>query len=144
MPNARPPMRPNSRDAIVDPRTGRLTQHGLLLMESQWRQIVAGYSITPVVITQASVNVLTMKPFLHEEGAADFQNGMAFWGKAVSTTTGVVTAIVTRPTQALPTVKVYKTNGSAQATLNDILANSYYLFLYHADLNGGAGGLVRF
>jgi hypothetical protein len=142
----RAPVRPNrSLSQFIDPRTGNLSDTGLQLLESMWRQIAAGQVVVPVEITQDSANILVMTPELHEEGAASYGNGMSWFGKAVVASTGSVTAYVTTPSgRALPAVKVYKSNGAAQAGAGDIALNGLYLFVYHADLDGGAGGLVRF
>lgn len=136
------PTRPRNQDQFVEPRGGRLSDYGLQMLESMWRQFGAGHVTVPVQITQANVNVLVMAPMLHEEGAESYGTGMVFFGKTVAASTGLVTAYLTKPSRALPAVKVYKTNGTAQASTGDIALNAYYLFVYHGDLDGGVGGLV--
>lgn len=141
MATGRSPTRPRNQEPIVDPH-GRLTRYGVQLLESMWRQVAAGYVIVPVVVTQADVNVLTLQPLLHEEGGETLAQGMAFWGTAAQNSTGAVTAILAKPSRALPAVKVYKSNGLAQAGAGDVVQNGRYLFVYDEDLDGGAGGLV--
>lgn len=139
MASPKAPEPPRGSDAFVD-NSGKLTQYGLLLLNGIWRQVVAGHVIVPCDIT--GVNVLTLTPSLHSEGAQSYGNGMAFFGKAVAASTGAVTGRVMSATKTLETIKVYKTNGTVQAGAADIALNGYYLFVYHADLNSGAGGLV--
>lgn len=142
MASRKPPNRPRIFDAFVD-RDGRLSNSGLVMLETIWRQIVAGFTIVPVVISQASVNVLYLTPELNEEGGSELANGMAYWGKAVAASTGAVTAKVKKnATQDNAEVKVYKNAGAAQAGAGDIALNGYYLFIYHDNLDGGAGGFV--
>jgi hypothetical protein len=43
---------------------------------------------------------------------------------------------------ALATLNVYKTNGGAQATTNDVTSGRQYWLTYVDSLNSGAGGFV--
>jgi hypothetical protein len=122
--------------------TGRLSQDGLLMLESLWRQVVAGFVVVPVKIAQTDPNVVVMSPLLHQEGAESYGTGMAFWGMAVATSTGAVVARSQSRSKTLPDRKVYKTNGTALAVAGDIVLNACYLFIYHADLDAGNGGFV--
>jgi hypothetical protein len=136
------PTRPRQGLQLVEPSTGRVTQEGLLLLEPLWRQVVAGFVVVPVLIVQTDVNGLQMAPLLHQEGAEAYGSGMAFWGKAVASSTGAVTARMQSRAKSLPDKKVYKSNGAIQAGAGDIVLNSCYLFIYHEDLDGGDGGFV--
>lgn len=136
------PTRPRQGLQLVEAGTGRITQEGLLLLEPLWRQVVAGFVIVPVQITQTDVNELQMAPLLHQEGAEAYGTGMAFWGMAVAGCTGAVTARVQSRAKALPAKKVYVADGATQAGAGDIAANRCYLFMYHGDLDGGGGGFV--
>ena len=121
-------------------RDGTLTPQGLLFLEQMWRQVAAGFVIVPVVV--AGTNELTLTPTLAAQGAASYGTGMAWFGTAAETSTGAVTATVTDGRNALATVKVYAGNGTAQANAGDLMQDASYLFIYRADLDGGAGGLV--
>src|SRR5262245_1870625 len=61
---------------------------------------------------------------------------------AEATSTGNVTMLVRLPNGDLATIKAFKTNGAAQATTGDIVANSVYLAVFADHLDGGAGGFV--
>lgn len=135
------PVRFRDGQQLVDLRTGGLTHNGVLLLDALWQQVAAGHVTVPVKITQVSVNVLVMKPLLHEVGADGYGTGMTFFGRAAAASTGAVTAQL-QGTRLLPSRKVFKTNGTVQAVAGDIVLNASYLFIYHADLDGGAGGFV--
>jgi len=130
------PNRPLHNFPFVDARTGNLTQQGLAVLEQLWRQVAAGFVVVPC--TAAGTNVITLTPTLHAEGARTYADHMVFAAVAANTTTGLATGKV----GTLATIKVYKTDGAAQATTGDIVADSLYLFVYNSALDGGAGGLV--
>lgn len=134
------PTSPRRDQPWVDPRTGRLTDHGSLVMEQLHRQLVAGFVTVPVTIT--GKNVLTLTPTLNAEGARSYGNYMAWAGVAAQTSDGAVTALVTDGRNPLTTIKVYKTAGAAQAGAGDLVANSFYVFFYNSALDTGAGGFV--
>lgn len=134
------PTSPRREVPFVDPRTGRLSDDGIYVMEQLWRQVAAGFVIVPVTIT--GKNVLTLTPVLAREGAASYGDHMAWAGPAAQTSDGAVTAVVTDGVSPLDTIKVYKTNGAAQAGAGDLVALSFYTFWYVAALDSGAGGLV--
>lgn len=129
-------------EAIVD-REGRLTQRGHALLDQLWRQVAAGHVTIPVTITNVG-NVYTLVPRLHEEGARAYGDHMVFFGKAPAASTGSATAKVQSASgqKILSTVKVYKTNGTAQAGNTDIALDAYYFWIYASALDGGAGGLI--
>lgn len=93
-------------------------------------------------------NVITLTPNGHgdEDGVSPllegyrFGDGFLFW--AQNTSTGSVTATVVPKTGVLTTIKVYKTNGSAQAGSGDVVANSGYIGYFFPHLDAGAGGLI--
>ena len=123
-------------EQIIDPKTGRLTDFGFSVVDQIWRQIAAGFVIVPCTATGTNAIVLT--PTLHKEGGLILANHMAFSFEAVATSTGLVTVQVASQTA----LKGYKTNGSAQATTNDVVDGSLYLALYLSTLDGGVGGFV--
>jgi hypothetical protein len=136
------PSRARDGVPIIDIRTGQFTDYGAMVFEELWRQVVAGFVTVPCIITNAG-NFYTLKARLHKEGAASYGDHMIFAGVPTAGSTGAVTACVSDAEgNALATVKVYKTNGAAQAGNTDIVANSFYLWCYVAALDGGAGGLV--
>lgn len=126
--------------AFIDPRSGRLSDHGKMFLEQMWRQLSAGFPIVPVTIT--GTNDLTLTPTLGGEGAASYGNYMAWVGVAANTSTGAVTGHVASDSKTLATVKIYKTAGAAQAGAGDLVAGSLYLFIYNSALDTSAGGLV--
>lgn len=130
------PIEPNELFQFIDGR-GRLTPNGLEVVRQMWRQISAGFTIVPCSAAFAS-NVYTLTPTLHEEGGRTYGFGMGWIFEAPSSSTGSVTAGI----GTLTALKVYKTDGAAQAGSGDIVANSMYLLFYSANLDSGAGGLV--
>ena len=93
-------------------------------------------------------NVLTLTPNGHgdEDGVSPllegyrFGDAFLFW--AQNTSTGAVTGTVVPKSGTLSTLKVYKTNGAAQAGSGDVVANSVYWAVYAPHLDAAAGGLV--
>jgi hypothetical protein len=73
------------------------------------------------------------------QGYFDFDT---FRAVAANTTTGSVTALVATPQGNLGTIKVFKTNGSAQAGAGDITSGLLYDFTYVGSLDSGNGGFV--
>lgn len=125
---------------FIDPKSGRLSDHGLLFLEQFWRQMSAGFPVVPVTIT--GTNDLTLTPTLGGEGAASYGNYMAWVGVAANTSSGAVTAHVASASKTLATLKVFKTNGAAQAGAGDIVAASLYVFIFNSALDTAAGGFV--
>lgn len=131
---------PSLQSAFTDPKTGNLTQNGYGtlqavsgLVNGMARIIPCNASGTNVItLTIVSQNLLVQK-------YADFDTYRAV---AANTTTGLVTALVMTPNGALATIKVFKTNGSAQATTGDITANLLYDFTFVDSLDSGNGGFV--
>jgi len=119
---------------------GMLTNHALQVL-SRWHEFMVGMNrIIPV--NCSGTNVLTLTPLDSGPLLEKYVDYEAFAFTAANTSTGVVTATVVPRNGSLATLKVYKTDGAAQATTNDIVANSVYLLLYADHLDGGAGGLV--
>ena len=135
------PNQPLEKFKFINLDTGRLTSYGVQTLEQMFNQVAAGFVIVACNAVTAA-NVITLTPRLHREGARTYGQHMAWAFTADVTTTAAVTAKVTDGTNALATIKVYKSNGAAQAGNGDIVAASTYLLLYDAALDGGAGGLV--
>ncbi len=142
MPQPNAPTAPRNDAPFVD-RNGILTPQGYSIMQQLWRQVVAGHVIIPVQITNVG-NLYTLVPKLHEEGANAYGDHMAFFGPASAASTGSATAKAQSASgqKILSTVKVYKSNGAAQAGNTDIVNGAYYLWIYAAALDGGAGGFI--
>lgn len=131
---------PRTRVPVVD-------KDGVLLAATQ--QMLQGYfklinGLTPTVPCTATnvSNVYTLTPF---SISPQFTGYMDYWSFAfVSpfTSTGLVTATIKPDTGALPTLKVFKTNGSAQATTGDITINLFYILYFVDTLDSGTGGFV--
>lgn len=126
---------------FVDPRSGRLTAHGLQLLDA-WRSYALGCSrIIPCdVVFTSNLYTLTPrdpKPVIESYLAYD---GFAF--TAPSASTAAVTATVVPDDGALATLKVFKTNGAAQAGNTDIASGSFYIAFFVPTLDSGNGGLV--
>ena len=120
---------------------GVLTTTGLQMLQ-QIQQAIKG--LTPTVSCNCSnvSNVYTLTPL---NIAPNVSNYYSYWGFAFvasATSTGLITATIVPNTGTLPTLPVYKTNGSAQATTNDITINLFYLLYYVDSLNSGNGGFV--
>lgn len=126
---------------IVDPSTGKPTREFASYCDQIWRQIAPGTPIIPCVV-DLTTNLITLTPKMHQEGGQSYLDHITFAGVASAGSTGAVTARVKSPTGYLKTVKVYKTNGAAQAGNTDIVAGSFYFFSFVQALDAGAGGLV--
>ena len=127
---------PPQRDELFVDKNGLLTARGHMHLNQMWRQLAAGFVIVPCSI--AGTNDLVLTPLLDEEGAASYGNGMTWWGAAVETSTGVMTAQV----GSLTALKLYVANGATQANIGDVVDNSTYFFSFASHLDSGAGGLV--
>lgn len=132
--------KPDGLAQLVDLTTGALSPHGLQLMSAFRAYMVGGNRITPCSASGTDFIILqpnTAFPIL--EKYIDYE---VFAFTAANTSTGSVTATVVPVKGALATLKVYKTNGAAQAGAGDVVANSVYLLVYADHLDAGAGGMV--
>jgi len=125
---------------FVDVQTGMLTEYGVELLQ-KWRAYsVGGNRIIPCTAT--GTNLITLTPNDASPLLEQYFNHDIFPFVAAATTTGVVTMTVVPKTGSLATLKAYKTNGAAQATTNDIVANSLYVAIFSDHLDSAAGGFV--
>jgi hypothetical protein len=135
-----PITRPNGQFPFIDMTTGCLSEHGLQVM-NQWYNFVVGMNrITPCNAT--GKNVITLTPLTASPLIEKYADYELFAFVAEQTSDASVTATVTPRKGTLDTIKVYKTNGSAQAASGDVVAGSLYLAIYNDALDSGAGGLV--
>lgn len=140
--SARPsaPGQPNSRVPLVDPATGILTSYGVGTLTDLLNYVIGGSRVIPCTETGTNVLALTMlsiAPLIKQYNDYDIYQFVA-----AATSTGLLTAFVTTPQGNLPTRKVFKSNGSAQATTGDVTINLQYQLTYVDSLDGGVGGFV--
>lgn len=137
---------PNANIPAVDPDTGLYTLQELQ-RQQQVRNFVVGMGrIIPCSCT--GTNLLTLTPNGHgsQDGESPLLEGLKFgdvfpfW--AENTSTGAVTMTVVPKSGILSTLKVYKTNGSAQAGSGDVVQNLFYVAHYVPILDSNAGGFV--
>lgn len=131
---------PNQRVAFIDPQTGNLTSNGLGVLTDLINYVNGGSRVIPCTETGTNVLALTMlsiAPLIKQYNDYDIYQFVA-----AATSTGLLTAFVTTPQGNLPTRKVFKSNGSAQATTGDVTINLQYQLTYVDSLDGGVGGFV--
>ncbi len=130
----------NSLVQFVDPKTGVLSEHGNQLLSAWYNFIVGMNRVTPC--NAAGTNVITLTPLDAAPLIEKYTDFEIYGFTAANTSTGAVTATVVPKKGTLATLKVYKTDGAAQATTNDIVAGSFYWLVYVDSLDTGAGGFV--
>lgn len=84
-----------------------------------------------------TLTMLDVSPLV--QGYYDFDTYRAV---AANTSTGAVTALVATPQGNLGTIKVFKSNGAAQATTGDVVSGLLYDFTYVDSLDSGNGAFV--
>ena len=131
---------PRAHRAFVD-EDGRLTPYGSEFLNSL-RIFVNGMNRIIPCNASTTSNLITLTPLDSTPLLQGYIEYEAFSFTADATTSAPVTATVVPKIGTLATVKVYKTDGAAQADTGDIVANSVYLLLYAAHLDSSAGGLV--
>jgi hypothetical protein len=132
--------KPNGLASFVDLNTGALSEHGLTLL-NRWHGFIVGMNrLTPC--NASGTNVITLTPLDASPRIEKYEDYEVYTFVAANNSTGNVTATVVPVKGSLATIKVYKTNGSAQAGNGDIVANSLYFAIYNHALDSGAGGLV--
>jgi len=125
---------------IIDPDTGILTQYGVQLL-SEWRDFISGMARV-IPCDAAGTDIISLTPFATAPRPKRYNSYDIYAAKAAATSSGLVTATVVPEIGTLATLKVYKTDGAAQATVGDVVADSLYLFVYADYLDGGVGGFV--
>jgi phage terminase large subunit-like protein len=137
---ATPIPKPNSVFPFIDPKTGLLSEHGNQLLSAWYNFILGMNRVTPCNAT--GTNVITLTPLDAAPLIEKYTDFEIYGFTAANTTSGTVTATVVPKKGTLATLKVYKTDGAAQATTNDIVSGSFYWLVYVDSLDGGAGGFV--
>lgn len=137
---AAPINKPNGLFPFVDIKTGNLSEHGVQFF-NQWYNFFVGMNrLTPC--NASGKNVITLTPLAASPLITSYIDYEIFSFVADQTSDGSVTGTVVPKKGTLATIKVYKTNGSAQAGAGDVVAGSLYLGVYVDALDGGNGGLV--
>lgn len=126
---------------ICDPKTGLPTQEFLLTYERFRIYVNGGNRVIPCLASTAS-NKITLTPNDASPLIEGYRDYEIFVAVADATSDGDVTATVVPATGTLATLKVYKTDGAAQATTGDIVSGSFYLFCFVDALDSSAGGFV--
>lgn len=132
---------PSSRVPFVDTNNGTLIpSNGLSILADIINYINGSCRMIPCEETGTNVlalRMLSVSPLIRQYNDYDVYSFVA-----AATSTGPVTAFVVTPQAKLATLNVYKNNGAAQATTNDVLINLQYQLTYVDSLNNGAGGFV--
>jgi len=132
-------LQPAQRIPYVDS-NGVLTNNGWQTAQGIYDFVNGTNRIIPCNASGTNVITLTMlsiSPLI--KGYFDFDT---FRAVAAATSTGSVTALVATPQGNLGTIKVFKTNGSAQAGAGDITIGLLYDFTFVDSLDSGNGGFV--
>lgn len=131
---------PQTRAPIVDDK-GVLVPSALQMVQGYFKQI---NGLTPTVPCTSvfAANLYTLTPFSISPQILQYWDYWSFAFVADATSTGAVTATVVPDTGSLATLKVFKTNGSAQAGAGDITINLFYLLYFVDTLDSGNGGFV--
>lgn len=131
--------KPNEQAPFVDA-NGVLTLHGLTLLTKWHNRMVGTARLIPCEAT--GTNVITLTPLSPSPLIEKYDAFDTFVFAAVETSTGSVTATVVPKSGTLATLKVYKTDGAAQAGAGDIVDNSVYFFVFADHLDSANGGFV--
>ena len=125
---------------IVDRATGNPS-----VAFARYMQQVRAYDLGAnriIPCTAAGTNAITLTPNAAHPLIAGYWNFDFFVFVGDVDSTGSVTARVVPDSGTLATLKVYKTNGAAQAGAGDIVGGSLYIAIYADHLDSGSGGLV--
>jgi hypothetical protein len=135
-----PPGAPNSRMPVVDLDNGSFNSTGLGQQTDMLNYFIGTSRLIPCNETGTNVLTLTMlsvSPLIKQYNDYDVYSFVA-----AATSTGLVTALVTTLQGALATLKVFKNNGSAQATTGDVVIGLHYTLTFVDSLDSGVGGFV--
>lgn len=131
----------NANIRMVDPKTGLPTAEFLLAYQNLLTANNAGNRVIPCSASTAA-NLITLTPNDASPLLKGYRDYDIFVFVADAASTGNVTARVMPATGNLPTLKVFKTNGAAQATTGDIVSGSLYLFVVADAFDAGNGGFI--
>lgn len=131
---------PQTRAPIVDDK-GVLVPSALQLLQGYFK-LINGLNPTVPCNGVFNSNLYTLTPFNISPQVLKYTSYWSFAFVAPAPSTGLVTATVVPTTGSLAALKVFKTNGSAQATTGDITINLFYLLYFVDTLDSGNGGFV--
>jgi len=135
-----PTVAPNFKIAWSSVESGIPSQTTMQFLQQLYSQFVSTNRIIPCNATGTNVIALTFLP--SSPLVVQYSDFDTYGFVAQNTSTGPVTANVTTAQGALGTIKVFKTNGSAQAGSGDVTANLQYFLTYVDSLDAGNGGFV--
>lgn len=132
----------NSGLQFTDER-GNLTNSGRLALQQMHDYVVNISRMFPCNASTTS-NVITLTLLPVQPQVNQYASYDTYGFVADATSSGPVSALVVTASAGgtLPTLNVYKSHGSAQATMSDITQNLQYFLTYVDTLNSGAGGFV--
>lgn len=120
---------------------GKLTNMGRIALQQLHDYVVNMNRVIPCNASTTS-NVITLKMLAVQPTVTQYADFDTYGFVADATSTGLLSALVVTAQGTLATLKVYKTNGSAQATTGDITSGLQYFLTYVDSLNSNAGGFV--
>lgn len=128
---------------VFDPQTGKPSKH-LVALLTQLRDYVLGSGRIVPCDAGGTANAIVLTPNNPVSpimsGYAE-HDGFAFTASA-SSSASVTASVISRDGNSMGSLKVYKTNGSAQAGNGDIVSGLFYVAFYVSSLDSGNGGLV--
>lgn len=122
-------------------KNGMLTQNGFSVLDAL-HNFVNGCSRLIPCNASTTTNVITLAMLSTQPLVSQYSDFDTYQFIADATSTGLLTALVVTAQGALATLKVYKSNGSAQATTGDITSGLQYNLTFVDSLNSGNGGFV--
>lgn len=131
----------NGNVRITDPKTGLPTQEFLLAYQNLLAYNNAGNRVIPCSASSAS-NVITLTPNDAAPQLKGYRDYDIFVFVADAGSTGPVTATAVPKNGTLATLKVYKTDGAAQADTGDIVSGSLYLLVVADAFDSANGGFI--
>ena len=135
-----PPLTNFSQAVAITDSTGKLTQNGIQTLQALVNFLTGMNRIVPC--NASGTNVITLTMLQTSPQIPQYSDFDTFRAVAANTTTGPVTALVATPSGNLATIKVFKTNGSAQAGNGDVTSGLLYDFTFVDSLDSGNGGFV--
>lgn len=140
-----PPSSPNSRIALVDPQTGILNNTGINVLTDMLNYYIGTSRMIPC--EETGTNILALKMLAVSPLISQYNDYDTYQFIAAATSTGLLTANVTlvqgtTVQGTLATLKVFKSNGAAQATSGDVVSGLQYHLTYADNLDSGNGGFV--
>lgn len=130
------PNAPRNNVQFVDLRTGFLTAAGHELLQQIWRQVAAGFTLTPC--TAEGTNDITLTPILHAEGGRTVADYMPFAFEMPSDLSGDMQLRIVSGDYR----KAYTDFGQTQATTGNFLTGDFLIAFFVQSLDSAVGGYV--